>query len=383
VPRLVALDLPPGPAFLAALRRVLDAGDAAMPLDARTTRAARDEIVTALAPSAVVDADGEEHALPGGRAVEPGDALVVPTSGTTGTPKGVVLTRDAVESSARATSARLGVDPRSDRWCSCLPLAHVGGLAVLTRAIVTGVDVEVLPGFDRDQVLAAARERAATLVSLVPTTLRRLGDDGAASFRRIVLGGSAPPDRVAPHVAVTYGMTESGSGVVYDGVALDGVEVRISARGEIELRGPMLLRAYRDGTDPKQADGWYATGDAGRIARDGRLEVHGRLRELIVSGGENVWPEHVESILRALPGVRDVGVAGAADPEWGERVVAYVVPADRDAPPTLDALRAAVREAIGPWAAPRELVLADALPRTAIGKLRRGALGGRGRGAAR
>lgn len=372
MPRLVALDLPAGPAFLAALRRVLDAGDAALPLDARLSSAARAEVVAALSPSAVVGPDGEVRAVPGGRPVEPGDALVVATSGTTGAPKGVVLTLAAVEASALATSARLGVDPGTDRWCCCLPPSHVGGLAVLTRSIVTGTPVEVLPGFDRDEVVAAARRRAATLTALVPTTLRRLGDD-ASAYRRIVLGGSAPPDALPANVATTYGMTETGSGVVYDGVALDGVEVRVGRSDEIELRGPMLLRAYRDGTDPKR-DGWLATGDAGRLV-DGVLTVHGRLRELIVTGGENVWPERVESILRSLPTVRDVGVAGTPDPEWGERVVAYVVASSPAEPPALEELRDAVRDAIGPWAAPRELVLANELPRTPIGKLRRQALG--------
>ncbi len=363
-----------GPSFLTALRRVLDAGEAALPLDPRMARPARAEVVTALGPSAVVGPDGEERELEGGWPVEPGDALVVATSGTTGAPKGVVLTLDAVASSARATSARLGVDPATDRWCSCLPLAHVGGLAVLTRAIVTGTGVEVLPGFDRDELVAAARERGATLTALVPTTLGRMGEAGAAAYRRIVLGGSAPPDHVPAHVAVTYGMTETGSGVVYDGLPLDGVEVRIGERDEIELRGPMLLRSYRDGTDPRRDDGWLPTGDAGRLV-EGRLEVHGRLRELIVTGGENVWPERVESILRVVPGVREVGVAGAPDPEWGERVVAFVVPDSPASPPTLEDLRVAVRESLGPWAAPRELVLAAALPRTALGKLRRAALG--------
>ncbi len=119
-------------------------------------------------------------------------------------------------------------------------------------------------------------------------------------------------------------MTETGSGVVYDGVPLDGVEVRIAA-GEVHVRCPMLFRCYRDGTSPL-VDGWFATGDGGRLDADGKLVVDGRIGELIITGGENVWPQAVEAVLSDHPAVRDVAVAGRPDAEWGETVVAYVVP---------------------------------------------------------
>ena len=163
-------------------------------------------------------------------------------------------------------------------------------------------------------------------------------------------------------------MTETGSGVVYDGRPLDGVEVRVDKTGEIHVRGPMLLRTYRDGTDPRR-DGWFATGDLGRWDPDGRLVVDGRRGDLIISGGENVWPEPVEAVLRRHPKVRDVAVGGTTDPEWGQVVTAYVVAAGEA--PTLDELRAAVKEELAPHCAPRRLVLVDAIPRTALGKVRR------------
>jgi O-succinylbenzoic acid--CoA ligase len=302
--------------------------------------------------------------------VEPGDALVVATSGTTGQAKGVVLTHDAVAASAEATSRRLGVDPSRHRWLACLPLNHVGGLSVVTRSLLTGTPLTVLPGFDADAVSRSSGPEV--LVSLVATALQRIR---AGAFRTVVLGGSAPPERLAPNVVTTYGLTETGSGVVYDGVPLDGVEVAIDgSSSEIRLRGPMLLRAYRDGHVPLDAEGWLATGDAGWIDPEGKLHVSGRTSDMIVTGGENVWPTPVEAALSTHPGVAEVAVAGHPDPEWGERVVAWVVPRDRQAPPSLAELRAVVAEAVSPFAAPRQLVVVDSLPRTSIGKIRRDAL---------
>lgn len=375
--RLVALDLPPSDAFVDALVACHARGDAALPLDDRLPVPARRRLLEALRPDAVLDASGEEQRLPGGVPVEDGDALVLPTSGSTGAPKGVVLTHEAVAASARAVNAHLGVDPDRDRWLSCLPLAHVGGLSVVLRALAAGIPVEVHRRFEAAAVLEAAG-RGATLVSLVPTTLARLGA-GAGAFRRIVLGGSAPPGHLPPNTSATYGMTETGSGVVYDGLPLDGVDVRVDTAGQIHVRGPMLLRAYRDGTDPKDADGWLPTGDAGEVGPDGRLVVHGRTGELIVTGGENVWPAAVEAVLAGLPGIAEVAVAGLADPEWGERVVAYVVAAP-GGPPRLEDLRDHARERLGPWAAPKQLVLVEALPRTPLGKVRRLELAGLSQG---
>jgi O-succinylbenzoic acid--CoA ligase len=358
---LVAIDLPAGPAFVTALRRVWDAGDAALPIDRRLAWPARAALVAAMAPSAVIDPGGRQP-LGGGRPVDDGDALVLATSGTTGQPKGVVLTHAAVAASAWATSARLGVDPERHRWLACLPLSHVGGLSVVTRALITGTGLVVQDGFSASLVQASAGPDV--LVSLVPTALRRVD---AGCFHCVVLGGSAPPADLPPNVVTTYGMTETGSGVVYDGVPLDGVEVRVDDGGQIHLRGPMLLRAYRDGTVPLDPSGWLATGDAGSWGPDGRLRVDGRLSDMIITGGENVWPLAVEAILATHPLVGEVMVAGQPDPEWGQRVVAYVVPAG--SPPALDDLRSLVREQLAPFAAPRQLVLVTSLPKTALGKV--------------
>ena len=365
MPDLVAVALPAGPAFVVALQRIWDRGDAALPVDARLPPPARRSLLEAMAPASLLDVDGEQP-LADGRPVEAGDALVVATSGTTGEPKGVVLTHDAVVASATATSTRLGV-AHGDHWLACLPLAHVGGLSVVTRAMVTGTPLTVLPGFDAAAVEAAARA-GATLVSLVATALARVDP---ALFRVIVLGGARPPADLPGNVVTTYGLTETGSGVVYDGRPLDGVDVRLADDGEVHLRGPMLLRAYRDGADPKDADGWLPTGDLGALDADGRLVVHGRRGDLVITGGENVWPEAVESALVQHPDVAEVVVAGRPDPEWGQRVVAFVVPASDGTPPDLDGLRDWVKERLPAFCAPRELVLVERIPRTALGKPRR------------
>ena len=379
MPELVALDLPAGRGFVDALRAVWDTGDAVAPLDPRLPPAAARELLAVLAPTRLVRSDGAMITLAGGEPVQDGDAVVIATSGSMGAPRGVVLTHAAIEASARATSSRLGVDPARHHWLACLPLAHIGGLSVLTRSLVTATGCTVLPGFDADAVEAIGRQGDATHVSLVATALRRIDPK---SFTCILLGGAAPPAALPPNVVTTYGMTETGSGVVYDGLPLDGVEVALGTgrpgegrAGELLVRGPMLLRAYRDGKDPRVrgpdgAGGWLPTGDGGRL--DGpRVDVDGRLAEMITTGGEKVWPVPVEQAIATLPSVAEVAVWRRTDPEWGERVVAWVVPADPAAPPPLASLVEAVRATLPPWAAPKELVLTEALPRTASGKVRR------------
>ena len=350
--RLVAIEAR-GRAFADELVRTWERGDAVLPVDPRLPAPVAARMVGTLGA---------------GKAIAPDVALVVPTSGTTGEPKGVELTHSQVAASARATSVFLDIDPSRHRWLACLPLAHVGGLSVLTRAHHSGTPVTVQDRFDAAAVDAAARS-GCTHVSLVGTALGRID---AGAWECIVLGGSAPPpDRPANSVA-TYGLTETGSGVVYDGVPLPGVDVSV-VDGEVLVRGPMVATSYRDGSPVVDEHGWLRTGDLGRLD-DGVLTVVGRRGDMIVTGGENVHPDPVERRLREHAAITDAAVVGRPDGEWGQRVVAVVELAPGQPEPSLGELRDWVRAVLPAWSAPKEVEVRETLPRTSLGKVRRGQL---------
>ena len=383
---LVAIALP-RPAAARAVVAAWEAGEAVLPLDPDAPAPELAATLAAARPTHLLDGEGRSRRA-GGEPAEAGVAAVVATSGTGGAPKAVELGADAVRWSALATSAALAAGP-GDRWLCCVPVHGVAGLAVLARAWHTGLPVEVHERFDPAAVRAAAGR--ATLVSLVPAMLRRLlaAGDEAARFRRVLLGGGpVPADLTAEAtgrdvgLVRTYGLTETFGGMVHDGHPLDGAEVRIGGlwttgadpEGEVLVRGPMLFRRYRG--DPGRTaavlrDGWLRTGDLGRVGPDGRLAVLGRRDDLVISGGVNVHPDEVEAVLASHPGVAEAAVAGRPDPEWGQRVAAFVVPRNPASPPTLAELRAFTRRRLAPAKAPRELVLVPALPRGPSGKLLR------------
>jgi o-succinylbenzoate---CoA ligase len=298
---------------------------------------------------------------------------VIRTSGTTGEPKAVELTYANHAASAKASAGGLGVDP-ADRWLCPLPLHHVGGLNVLIRSAINQTTVVIHERFDVERVKATFEAGDVTLASLVPTMLERLRAAGlseAPNLRAIALGGGpiAPglldwaAGRGIPVVPV-YGMTETCSQVVAGspGKQLPGVELKIAPDGEILVKGAMVA--------PREIgpDGWLHTGDQGRIDEDGGLHVLGRLKELIVTGGENVAPLEVEQVLLAHPAVADAGVAGLTDPEWGEAVTAFVVLSESAEP---DELRAWCRERLEPFKVPKAIHAVPALPHGAGGKLLR------------
>lgn len=289
------------------------------------------------------------------------------TSGSSGTPKAAELTWDALRASAELTQRTLRGDA-PPVWFPCLPANHIGGLAVVLRAILS--DAELLWG-ESEQIDRAARD-GATHVSIVRTQLAR---NDVSGYYRVLLGGARPPASRPSNVIATWGMTETGSGVVYDGVPLPGVDV-VAINGELCVRTPTLFRSYRDAPRPSIVgpDGrrdWFPTGDGGEV-HEGRVHVHGRLGFVITTGGEKLWPEDLEAALSHLEGISDVAITGVPDPEWGQRVIALVV---GDGENHDDAIRSTAAEQIGPWAKPKEIRYVVAIPRTGNGKIQRQALG--------
>ena len=366
------------PRLVELLAAALDgSGPAIAPLDAGLPRARLAGLIDALGPDSVQDTEGVTSARSGPHeGVAEGTAVVVGTSGSTGVPKGVELSAAALRHSARASLDRVGARP-GERWLCCLPVTHVAGLAVLVRSLVGGTEPVLAERADAETVAASGCAH----ISLVPTQLQRLllqagahGPTPLAGFSSVLLGGAAAPsglleagrDAGVP-VVTTYGMTETCGGCVYDGLPLDGVRAEVRDDGRIWITGPVLFSGYLGGPRAP-ADGWFRTGDLGRLDAEGRLTVRGRADDVITTGGHKVVPGEVAAALRSCPGVREVAVVGQPDPEWGERVVAVVVPADPADPPALELLRRHVRERLPRYAIPSRVVMVDAVPMLLSGK---------------
>lgn len=362
----------------AALRDAWAGGPAVLPLDPRLPPRLRGALVADLKPGAILKPGGMVS-LPGGVPVPDDVAVVVPTSGSTGAPKGVMLTRAALEASVTAGLERTGADPEVP-WVCCMPVSHVGGILVLLRAMVTGTPALLHDGFDPERI--AAIEQPVHL-AVVPTMLRRLLEAGADPSRwaTVLVGGARTPEDLAsrvPGATLTYGMTETAGGCVYDGVPLDGVTVDTTTEGRLRIAGPTLMEGYR--TVPGSSvgvglvDDAFVTADVGEVDDDGRVTVLGRADDVIVTGGEKVVAAQVARRLEEHPAIVEAEVVGVPDPEWGQRAVAVVVPAQVGAVLSLAILRSFVADAMPRYAAPKDLVVVNTLPRLPNGKVDRRAL---------
>jgi o-succinylbenzoate---CoA ligase len=371
----------------------------------RPARRSSDQQGSTLAPEAV-SLEGERPS----RRSSGDTAAILFTSGTTGRPKAAALSRANFLAAARASAANVGGAP-DDRWLLCLPLFHVGGLTMLHRCATYGAALFLQERFDADAANRAIDADGITHTSLVATTLRRLLDARGdrpfpPTLRAILIGGGPVPlvllDRArslhAP-VLQTYGLTESCAQVTTErpgeadgltaGPPLPGLGVRIvdadgadlppNTIGEIEVSGPTVFQGYAgDESETHQTlwKGWLRTRDLGSLDERGRLTVAARRTDLIISGGENVYPAEVETVLLAAPGVVDAAVFARPDAEWGQVPVAAVVAGPGFSP---EEAERHCRARLAGYKVPRRFVVLPELPRNAAGKVDRAALVGAGK----
>ena len=314
-------------------------------------------------------------------------ALVITTSGSEGLPKGVVLPHRALLAAAAASSTRIPLT-NADTWLDCLPLTHIGGLAIFWRCFRAGAAVRLHERFSAEAVWADIRDGRASHVSLVPAMLAQMLDIAGktpppASLRCVLIGGAALSHQLWQRASATgwplyvsYGMSESAAQIAtltpsedwhegLVGTALPNVELTIDADGRICLRGPQRMLGYL-GEAPQDAGQWLTTGDLGRIDAAGRLTVIGRADDILVSGGQNVHPADIEAQLTHCPGVDDAAVTGRRDPIWGDVLTALVVGSAE-----VDSVAAWCRTSLPSSLRPRQIIRVASLPRNAMGKLER------------
>jgi O-succinylbenzoic acid--CoA ligase len=339
--------------------------------------------------------DSEREATARAAGHLPADAAaVLYTSGTTGRARGAVLTRSALMASAHASKANLGWHD-DDCWLLTMPVARVGGLSIVTRCLAARRAVALAPAFDAALLPQWIARHRATQLSLVPTMLTLVLDAHPGwvppeHLRVLLLGGAAASDKLLARAAerrlpivITYGCTETCSQVVatpYDmrfeaaacgvGRPLPGVQLRVDD-GHIQVRGPMLMAGYL-GEEPLASNAWFDTGDLGELDAQGFLHLHARRADLIVTGGENVYPAEVERVLEACPGIEAAAVFGVADETWGQTVAAALVAGSQ--PPSESALLDHIGKRLAPHKRPRRICFVPSLRLTEAGKLDRTAL---------
>lgn len=411
---VIALSAPPGPEAVAALFGAWRGGYAAAPLHERLAEPELEHALRLLRPACRVDASGALDPVPAGAsdplrvgaspvasrdawedaASRRGACVFLLTSGSSGSPKAVGVAPDAFAASAAGARRRLDLRP-DDCWGLCLSLGHVGGLALMLRAVAVGCAVRCWSSFDADSVASAVTSGDVTHLSLVPVMLRRVldslrGREPSRRLRCVLVGGAAAsPDLIERAVnaglpvAPTWGMTETTSQVATAppplarrlpgtaGRPLPGVEVKVVG-GVLAVRGPTLasvvVRTPEAGPEPLPVDddGWFRTADTGRVDGAGCVWIEGRADAAIVTGGLNVAPREVEKVIESMPGVAEAVVFGTPDEEWGE-VVAAVVEADRSVvDPEGVHSHCRARLSRGRW--PSRIQVVDSLPRTHTGK---------------
>ncbi|SHG48562.1 o-succinylbenzoate--CoA ligase [Ornithinibacillus halophilus] len=324
------------------------------------------------------------------------------TSGTTGFPKGVTHTYGNHWWSAIGSVLNLGLD-KKDKWLATLPIFHIGGFSIYIKSVIYGMSVYLMEQFDTQKVHEAIMEKGITIASVVTVMVQRLlelvDEDGYPSdFRCMLLGGGPAPkpllekakEKNVP-VFQSYGLTETTSQIATlsatdalnkigsAGKPLLPAQLKINQPdsdqvGEIYVKGPMVTTSYFnkvEDTKEKIQDGWLATGDLGYLDGEGFLYVVDRRKDLIISGGENIYPSEIESILSGMEQIKEVGVTGIENETWGQTPIAVIVP---KATITKDEILAYAKERLAGYKVPKEIYFVESLPRNASNKLVRSEL---------
>jgi O-succinylbenzoic acid--CoA ligase len=329
------------------------------------------------------------------------------TSGTTGNPKGAIITYGMQWWNAIGSALNLG-HQADDCWLACMPLFHIGGLSILMRSVIYQISVIVQQKFEPQAVNRAIIEQHVTLISVVAVMLQRMLDKldtqkatYPSTLRCVLLGGGPAPRPLLEACAArkipvvqTYGMTEACSQAVTlaptdalrklgsAGRPLSSVQLRImhdegeakvGEAGEIQLKGPTITPGYADrpeATAKAFSDGWLATGDIGYLDEEGYLYMLDRRSDLIISGGENVYPAEIEAVLLSHPAVAEAGACGQANAQWGQVPIAFVRLKNENAISTED-LREYAAQRLARYKQPRVVYVVNELPRNSSGKLLR------------
>lgn len=396
----VILRATPSPVVAALIQGAWAAGICVVPINRRLTDAEAAPLIAQAGATLVLDdawLRGEQLEFTGTTAPphwtpDPASlALLLFTSGTSGPPKAVRLSRRALSAAVTAAVERLDLSPHAV-WSVCLPLDHIGGISIILRSLFSGCALHLHERFEQQAI--ADDVSLVSGISLVPTMLHRLvqvqharAANWPPSLRTLLIGGG-PLDRGLAEACAalgqapcqTYGLTECASqvctltpedalaGIGTAGRPLRGLEVRLTPEGIIQVRGAAVLDGYDADPFPGDADGWFTTGDLGQWDDSGRLIVLGRSDEVLISGGENCAPHDIEALLERHPGIREAGVYGLPDREWGTRICAVFVPTNE---PLTDAEVRAACALLAPFKRPKEWRWAPTLPRTSLGKIQR------------
>ena len=339
------------------------------------------------------------------------DAALIYTSGTTGLPKGVILTHRNYIWNARGVYHSTTVYPY-DRFLCVLPIFHVNAQVVtILTPLIGGVSIVVMGKFNPFGILPTIAKHKVTLMSAVPTIYNvicahpKAGEHDISSMRFFVSGAAPMPDEtyqatqrvLKKPLIMGYGLSEAtcasavadysdpirwnsvGPALRYQSIRVvdkDGADLPPGGIGEILVSGPTVMKGYYknpEATAEVLKDGWLHTGDQGRLDEEGYLYIVGRLKDMIIRGGQNIYPAQVESVLSELPGVAEIAVVGVEEPRWGQEVLAVIKCAEGAALTEKEVI-AFCREHLAPYKCPKFVRFLPELPKTATGKIRKNLL---------